>query len=160
MTSPDADSLSTYGGAKQNYGVAPVDPTTDDDASAINQMKATVAMNSRTSPRVEVAFLGHATTPTIDTWEAVWKAGTGTAPIPAHSATGIYTLTLPTSVNDELGVAHTLNLTRAWGQAEGSTAYQVQCKVTSPNVITAWVFNAAGAAANDAAGVTLVVWAR
>lgn len=157
MTLPESDSLDTYGGEKNDYGPV-VDPTTDRAAADANKAFATVAMGSRMVPRVEVAFLGHATAPTVSAWEAVWKGTTTTAPVPAHSATGVYTLTFPSSVNDELIEAHVVNMQRAWGQAEGATAYHVQCSV-SANVVTVRVFDMAGAA-NDAVGATLVAWAR
>lgn len=159
MPLPDASSLDTYGGSKANYGVGPVDPSTDDDADEINKMKADVAMGTRMVPRCETVFTGHATTPVYTTHEAVWKGATATAPTIARAATGRYTITYASSVNDELVIAHTLNLKRAWAQAEGTTAYHVQARVTSVNVITVDVFDMAGVA-NDAVGVTLVAWAR
>ena len=157
MTLPDADTINSYGGQLSDYGPV-VDPSTDRAAADANKAYATVAMGSRMVPRVEVAFAGHATTPTLTAWEAVWKGATATAPTPAHSSTGVYTITLPTSVNDELAASHSVNLQRAWGQVEGSTAYHVQCTV-SANVITARIFDMAGVA-NDAVGATIVFWAR
>lgn len=158
MPLPDADSLDTYGGEMSNYLVDPVDPTTDLDASYFNAMACTVAMGSRMLPRCEVVFTGHATTPVFTSFEAAWKGATPTSPTIARTGTGVYTATFPATVNDELGDAHSVNLHRAWGQAEGSTGYHVQCSAAA-NVVTIRVFNSSFSA-NDAAGVTLVVWAR
>lgn len=155
MTLPDADSLSTFGGPYSNYGVAPVDPTTDVDAAFFNKMAADVAMASRMVSRCSVAFAGSASAPTVASFEAVWKAATGTSPTPARTGTGTFTFTFPTSVNDELGVSHVLNLTSAEARAEGSTLYPCQASA-SGNVITVYVFNSAGAL-NDAVGVTIRV---
>lgn len=160
MTAPDADSLATYGGARSNYGdLDSIDPSTDLGAAEFNLLACTAAMNSRMATRAEVVFTGHATTPVYTSHEAVWKGTTATAPTIARSGAGIFTATFPSTVLDELGVSHTLNLTRAWGQAEGTTSYNVQCSAAA-NVITVRVFLDSSGAANDAAGVTLVVWAR
>ena len=158
MTLPDADSLANFGGALSNYLVDPVDPTTDLDASYWNALAATVAMGSRMFPRCEVAFTGASSAPTVSSFEAVWKGATETAPTTARTGAGVFTLTFPTSVNDELAVAHTLNLVSVRGWAEGSTAYHVQASA-SANVITVRVFDMAGAA-NDAVGATIRVEAR
>ena len=159
MTLPSLDTLSSYGGALNNYGTGVVDPTTDRDAAAANQAYATIAMASRMVPRCEVAFTGSSTSPALASWEAVWRQATGTAPTIGRTGVGIYTITWPTTVNDELTVSHTLNLQRSHGQAEGAASYRVQCQATSPNVITVWTFNSSGTLV-DPTGVTIVVWAR
>lgn len=157
MTLPDADSLATYGGPYAD--ALPVrDPSTDMAAAKFNLLAATVAMGSRMLPRCEVAFAGAASAPTVASFEAVWKGATGTSPTPARSGTGTFTFTFPTSVNDELGTAHVLNLTSARAWAEGATAYTCQASAAG-NVITVYVFNSAGAL-NDAVGVTIRVAAR
>lgn len=158
MTLPDADSLSTYGGPYANYGVGPVDPTTDLDANLFNKMAATIAMASRMVDRCEVAFTWNGASLSLSSWEAVWKGKTVTAPVLARSAAGTYTVTFPTSVQDELLVFHTLNFTSAFGWAQGSTAYDVQAQ-GSGNVLTLYVFNTSGTL-TDPTNVTLRVRAR
>jgi hypothetical protein len=156
---PESASLSEFGGVKSNYFVAPVDPTTDIDEDNWNYLICNAAMGSRMQPRCEAVFTGHATTPVFVEFEAVWKGGTATSPVIARTGSGVFTVTYPASVNDELGEAHSVNLKRAWGQAEGTTSYTVQCSA-SANVVTVRVFLTSTGAANDAADVTLVVWAR
>ena len=145
MTLPDADSLSTYGGPYANYGIGPVDPTTDLDANLFNKALANVAMMSRMVDRCDVLITTNATglTATVTSWEAMWKGVTTTAPTVARSGTGIWTLTWPTAVQDELLVSHTLNLTSAAGAALGATALHVQAQA-SANVLTFYVFTAGG----------------
>lgn len=146
MPLPDSDAFSTYGGALSDYGTGVVDPTTDRAASAANAAYCSVAMMTRTALRGHFAFATNGTsnpaTPT--SYEYVWKGSTTTAPTAARSSQGVYTFTLPTTVLDELGATHSVNLVRAWGQAQGSTAYHVQCSV-SVNVITVRLFDMAGA---------------
>lgn len=158
MPLPDADSLSSYGGEKADYEVAVVDETTDLGAAQWNALAATVADGSRMFPRCSGVFTGHGSAPVFVSFEAVWKGNSGTAPTMARSGSGVFTATFPSSVNDALGDAHTLNLTRAKAWAEGSTAYHCQASAAA-NVVTIRVFDMAGAT-NDAVGVTLVFEAR
>ena len=117
---------------------------------------------SQTAPRAIYRFIGHATTPTDASSNyqyAVWGNDVSVKPTPAHTGTGVYTLTWPTTVTDELGESHSVNLVDGWANVNGSTLYHVQVTITSPNVATVYVFNAAGAA-NDAVGVTIAVYVR
>lgn len=160
MTLPNTATFDTYGVRKSNY--APVeDPSTDEDADDRNEYVNDVASMTHTALRAWYAFVGHGTTPTDATsnvHDAVWGNDVSVKPTPAHSATGVYTITWPTSINDELDVDYSVNLRHAWANVEGSTLYFVQCTVTAPNVVTVRVFNAAGAA-DDAVGVTISVLA-
>lgn len=158
MTLPDADAISTFGAPYSNYGVDPVDPTTDLSAALFNKMAADVAMMSRMVRRCEVAFVGAASAPTVSSFEALWKAATVTSPTTARTGSGVFTFTFPASVLDELGETHVLNLTSAKAWAEGATAYHCQASATGA-VITVNVFDMAGAA-NDAVGATIRVVAR
>lgn len=146
MTLPDADSISTYGGPYANYGIGPVDPTTDLDANLFNKVIANVAMASRMADRCEVAIKTNSwngATGTVSAWEAVWKGVSTTPPTVVHTATGTWTVTWPATVQDELLATHTVNLTSAFGAAQGTTALHVQAQA-SANVITFYVFSATG----------------
>lgn len=163
MTLPDVDTIDTFGGALEDYGIGIVDPTTDRAAEDGNKAFANVAMMTHTNPRAVCRFVGHATTPTDPTsglvHDAQWGDAVAVKPTVAKTGTGVYTITWPTDVDDELSESHALNLKAAWGQAEGSTAYHVQCSVTSANVVTVYVFDMAGTA-NNAAAATISVWVR
>lgn len=149
MTFPSIDTIDTYGGELTDYGVAIVDATTDRPAAKANMAYGSVAALTHCSPQLIVRFTGHATTPVLVSWEAAWKVGSPTAPVPAHAGTGVYTITLPTTFVDELGETQTTNFRWAIGQSISSTKYGVQCDVTGANVITVYTFNAGGTA-NDA----------
>jgi hypothetical protein len=157
---PDVDSLSTYGGAKEDY--APVeDYTTDEAAAHRNLYAANVAAMTHTATRAWVSFVGNAssaTDPASNIHDAVWGNGVSVKTTNARTGTGVWTLTWPTSVTDELGVSHAVNLRRAWASVEGSTPYLVTVTPTSSNVLTVRIFNTSGTA-NDAAGVTINVFA-
>lgn len=159
MPLPDVDDLAALGGTFQNYASVE-DPNTDCDAAFFNKNNANNAAMTQTLPRAICTFVGNATTPTDPpsgfVHAAVWGASAPVKPTPARTGAGVYTLTFPTTVTDELGDSHTVNFRRAHGFAEGSTAYHVQVEVTSANVLTVRVFDAGGTP-NDAAGVNLTV---
>lgn len=158
MTLPDADSLSTYGGPYANYGIGPVDPTTDLDANLFNKVIANVAMMSRMVDRCEVAFVWNGSTATVSSWEAMWKGVTTTAPTVARSSTGLFVITWPSTVQDELLVSHTTNLVSAFGWAQGSTAFEVQAQA-SANTTTVYTFTGSGTL-TDPTNATIRVRAR
>lgn len=158
---PGVDSLATYGGAKVNEH-AIEDATAEEDAAERNLMACNVAGSTQTLPRAIRRFIGHGTTPTdpvTGVHYAVWGNELADKPVVANAGTGIYTITWPTTVTDELGETHDVNLVDGWANVKGSTLYHVQVDITSPNVATVYVFNAASAP-NNAVGVTLAVYVR
>jgi hypothetical protein len=161
MTLPAVDALADVGGAKDNY--APVeDPTTDEDADHRNIYAANATAMTQTVARAMCRFVGHAVTPTdpaSNVHFAVWGNDVSVKPVVAHSATGVYTITWPTTVTDELLEDHSVNLADGWGNTNGATLCYVQVTITAPNVATVYTFNAGGAA-NDCAGVTFAVFVR
>lgn len=160
MTLPDVDDLATLGGTKTN--AHPVeDPTTDLDAAQDNKQRCDVAMMTHTAPRAWARFTAAATTGAmvLVAHDAHWGNTAPVAPVLARSSAGIFTLTFPTSVNDELAVAHTTNFRGAWGTSRGgATKYTIDVIPSSANVLTAYVRDAANALA-DAAGVGFDVFA-
>lgn len=160
MSLPDIDSLSTYGGALNNS--TPVeDPTTDRDANLANKAYANVAALTHTGIRAWCAFVGHATTPpdpVSNVHDAVWGNPPAVKPVVAKTGTGVYTVTFPATVQDELDATHSVNLRRAWASVEGTTPYLTTATVTSANVVTVRLFTDAGAA-NNAVATTITVYA-
>lgn len=157
---PGIDSLETYGGRKDDY--APVeDPSTDESAAHRNLYAANVAAMTNTACRAWCALVGHGTSPTAPVSNihgAVWGDSTTVRPVTARTGTGVFTITWPETVLDELGEEHTVNLRRCWVNVEGSTLYFCTATVTASNVITLRVFNTS-AAANDGVGTTFTVYA-
>src|SRR5271169_4903419 len=109
---PESSSFDDFGGAKINYS-DPVDDTTDRDASEVNGVFCDVAMMSRAAVRGWLRMTLSASTPTLastTSWNTTWKGSTSTPPVLARSTTGVFTITFPTTVNDENGDSHTVNI--------------------------------------------------
>lgn len=163
MPLPDIDSIDTYGGALSNYEPI-VDPTTDEDASWRNAYVCNVAMMTRTALRAVRRFKGHATTPadpsTGTVHEAMWGNTNGVKPSVVHNATGIYDVTFPASVDDELGTAHDVNLRWAMAQVEQSdgTFRAAHAKVTGANTVRIYTYS--GTTLNDLSDevICVLVW--
>ena len=156
---PDVDSLATYGGAMANY--APVeDPTTDRDATAANKAYASTAAMTHTATRLWCRFQTNTTTGTmiLIAFDSTWgSALDGRQPALARAGTGLFTLTVPATIVDELGVTHAIALRGGYGNCESaSTPYFVSISTNGASQITVAVFNAAGAL-NDAAGVSFSI---
>lgn len=159
MTIPDTDSVNTYGGALNNAG--PVeDPTTDRDAGAMNKALASVSGMTHTAVRAIVRFTAAASggAMVLVSHDAVWGNSNSVAPTLGRTGTGIFTITWPSSVTDELTVSHTVALRYGTSNPRGSVFYQPQVVITSGNVATVYVFNA-GNAASDAVGADFEVFA-
>lgn len=161
MTLPDRDTIDTVGGAKRNYG--PVeDPTTDRDAIQANKAYANSSMSTRTQPRAWCLFTTSATTPTLEDDDAVWGNDVDLKPAIARTGTGVFTITWPETVYDEIPSAdlgrelHTVNLRYAKPWVTGATPLHVTATVTAANVVTVRVFNTAGTLV-DAAGAIIGV---
>jgi hypothetical protein len=154
---PDIDTIATLGGKLQNY--APVaDPLTDLAADLDNNNRCDTAMMTRLAQKSWCAITLAATTNAIVllAHEAQWGNGGAVAPVPAHVSTGIYRVTYPATVEDELGNSHTLNFRWGEGHVRGSAAYTVNVVPVAPNMLMVYVQNYSGALA-DAAGTSIDV---
>lgn len=165
MSLPQRSNINSFDAAgKINYQLLPpVNPLTDWDNPSLARAASDVAGLGLTAPRIWVRLTLASTTGALVVvgWQAVWGNVTMTPPIPARSATGAFTLTLPTVVSDEYdastGVTNniTVNLLAAHGSLEGSTFGHINCSATA-NLITIYTANAGGTA-NDLAGVTVLI---
>ena len=161
---PDIATLANdLGGTLVNY--APIeDPTTDLDAGFDNNSRCMVAMMSHTAPRSWAKFTTAATTGALvlNAHDAMWGSSLGVAPALARSSTGVFTLTYPTTVNDELQPpygpnAHTVNF--RWGTASDRSAtagYDIKAVPTAANVLTVYVRDSTNTLV-DAAGLIIDV---
>lgn len=152
---PDTISYDDVGGTKSDY-TAPVNAATDRSASDINIAFVNAAMLTRTGNRGWIRFTTDGSgVPSLigpTSWQAVWKANTSAQPVAAKSTTGVMTFTFPTTVVDEMGESHTLNIQLAQGQSETNGCF-VACSC-SVNVITVRTFTAAGTTPADIASAT------
>lgn len=173
MTLPDISSLDDYGGPKANY--APItDPTTDEDAADRNRYACDVAMMTHTAPRAFVRFVaanGSAPTdPASNVHDAQWGSTVSVKPAVARTGEGVWTVTWPSTVDDELtdedtalggGETHTTNIRAAIAQATAVAGVlkHAVAEITSANVVTVRGFLADGTA-DDIAGstITVVIW--
>lgn len=173
MPLPSISSIDNYGGPKANY--APVtDPTTDEDAADRNRYVCDVAMMGHSAPRGFVRFVAadgaDPSDPASNVHDAMWGSSVSVKPAVARTGEGVWTVTLPTTVDDELttedaslggGETHTVNVRAAVAQATAVAGVLVHAvaELTSANVITVRGFTAAGTA-DDIAGstITVVYW--
>jgi hypothetical protein len=162
MSLPDRDSIQTFGGPYADYSPV-IDSSTDASSAGFNPMLSDVAMLGLPAVRAWVRFTPAGTgTPTLASHMAMWGTGAGVAPTIARTSTGIYTVTWPSLVADQVpaGAAgyfgnHTLNLLASTGQTEGSTYFAVQGSA-SANVGTYAIFNTSNVLA-DPNGPTILV---
>lgn len=162
MTLPSIDTITNYGGALTDYGGSVTDPTTDRPAGSAtsagsNQAYASVAAMTHTAPRCFAKFVGAASAPATPTvYNSNWHQNTPTAPTMSRTGTGVFRMTWPATVTDELGGTQTINFRFGIASAEGGTFAHPQVSVVSANVLQIDVLDAAGAH-TDAVGVIIVV---
>ena len=114
MTLPDSDTLANYLAADQLVDFSPmVDPNTDLPAEGANEAFASLAMMTRMAPRAYVVLVPGDGSVELTEHDAVWGNTYLVAPTVEYINTGRYVVTFPASVNDALGVEHSVNLRRA-----------------------------------------------
>lgn len=152
MPLPDIDTVDTYGGELVDY--APVeDPTTDQSGEGLNALKSTSASLTHTAARAWARFQGGdgfifvPDFTATNSHDANWGNDLGVRPVLARTGTGVYTLTWPSTVTDELGEAHAVNFRWAKASFENQAAV-VNAECTAVNVVTIRVWDMAGAAAD------------
>jgi hypothetical protein len=146
-------------------------PTTEQSASSANRMAEDTAQMTRTASRIMVSFATSAAAPgaivVVDS-TSVWGDGIAFQPIIEKSATGTYVIEYATEYEDALvgtegneAVEETEQVVFrfSWGSAKGATFGHVQGSEAN-NIITAYVFDAAGNLSDLGGGVTVQVFAR
>lgn len=152
MALPDqATGADNYGTPYQNE--RPVeDPTTEPDAGAINEALVDTAACTRMICRARVTFTGLTYTSgsqsiTVDNHNAVWGSSDGVKPTIVQTAAGIYVVTWPATVVDELGDTHTLNMIMPLEPMTiDATLSRVKVTAFTANTLSLKAFNAAGSA--------------
>lgn len=163
-------SIDSYGGPKANYSVV-TDPTTDEDAAHRNRYVCDVGMMMLTAPRGFVRFVtangATPSDPVSNVHAALWGSAVGVKPVVARTGEGVWTVTLPATVGDDLtlegeelggGVTHTVSVRAAIAQASpvAGVLKHAVADVTSANVITVYGYLANGTA-DDIPGSTVTV---
>jgi hypothetical protein len=155
MALPGVAAVATYGSVLKDYS-AISDSSTDRPAAGTNPSYSDVAAMTHTAPRlwVRMTLLSAGTTPTLVGWDAVWNNGINAAPVLARSSAGVFTITVPATVQDEvpsnmpgyIGPV-TVNLRGGWANDRaGSTAwYAAKIIPTAANILTLYFYkNTAG----------------
>lgn len=165
MTAFTTDSFATYGGGLNDYSPV-VDPSTDRPAAGANAAYAATAGMTHTAPRAwcRVTLNGSAA-PVLVAHDAIWGNSVAVAPVLARTGVGTVTSTWPTTVSDEITAGQPgytgplpLNLRAGWAQNRGTTLYHRIIDITSANVATLRVFNAAGSSADTAGATDFDIW--
>lgn len=144
MPVPAIDTFDDLGGALSNLAGMPVEnPLTDVDADADNRARCNVAAMTHTTTHAWVAWTGATWTGspasvTPDDHEAVWGSSVSVRPTVSQTAEGVWLVTWPTTITDELGTTHTVNIRRCrawfisgslvWAQPSAKTAHTVTVK--------------------------------
>jgi hypothetical protein len=170
---PDISSLAELGGALTNYSSV-VDPTTDEDAKYRNRYACDVAMMGHTAARALCSFTAvngsNPTDPTGFVHDALWGSLVAVKPTVARTGEGVWTVTWPSTVDDELsdedasiggGETHSVNIRRAMAQgtAVAGVLKHAVAEVTSAAVVTVRGYMADGTI-DDIAGsiITVIAW--
>ncbi len=135
---PDIDALASMGGALKNYANV-ADVTTDLDAEFDNRSRMQVAMMSHTAIRAWARVTLAATTGAmiLVAHDAVWGNTAPVAPTPARTSSGLFTLTWPATVNDELARVHTVNFRCAFANSrDGTNGYILRAAPTAANILS------------------------
>ena len=138
---PGQATLGNYGGVKVDYAPS-VNGATDRDATPVNQAFQDVAAMTLTSVRAYVAWYYASSTVTIVSCNAEWG---NTPPTITRTSTGVYTVTWPTTITDDLGNVVPVVMYHGWGTLEGAIQQYCSPQMTSPNVATAFCWNSSGA---------------
>ena len=104
MTLPDIDDIDVFGGALYDYS-AVIDPTTDRPAAGANPAYCDIAALTHTALRAWVRFtLNGTATPVLVAHDSNWGNSPSVAPTFTRTSAGLYTITWPTVVYDEIPV--------------------------------------------------------
>jgi hypothetical protein len=166
MSAVGADALATYGGPLFDYS-AVIDATRDRPASGANAAYAAVAGLSHPAPLAWVSFTVNGTgAPVLVAHDARWGNAIGVAPVPTRSSPGVYVVTWPVNVQDEIPIGFPgyrgplpLNLRAGWPNLRVvATAFDLFVNITSANVATISCFSVAGSLADPGVATGIDVW--
>lgn len=152
MTAPARATLGTYGGPWNDYS-AVVDATTDVSAgnstSGGNAWAIDTESMLRTAVRAWVVFTPAGTgSPTLGTNWTMWPTSGNAAPVVTRTGVGLYAITCPVSVIDEMSASQTLNLLAGDCQCQSQSVLWLAQVSVSGNVVSIAIFNSSGALAD------------
>lgn len=167
---PKVASINSYGGPKNDYS-SPKDSSTDRSAAGVNPAYGDVAAMTHTAARSWARMTVHSAggTPTLVANDEVWNNGNNAAPTTARSGAGVFTLTYPTTVVDEIPATspgyigpQAVNFRAGRGSNRGGTTwYQVEVVPTAANVLTVYLWKFSGGVptlGDPASDIDVDVW--
>ena len=161
MTLPNVDTIESYGGLKEDYGIAVVNSETDRAAADANRCYSNVAMATHTNIRAWVQFTSAATTEAcaIVTHDALWGNSSFVSPTISRASQGTFDITWPAEVVPETAeAAIPINIRFAGPvNAFGNVYRHVQSSRTAANVLRIYTFDSSGVL-QDFAGTTYGAW--
>lgn len=168
MPLPASSTIENFDGQNKvnNQGLPPANQSLDWNNPLLAAATSDVAALGQTGPRFWCRLTLAASTGSLVLlqWRSVWQNVTTTAPIPARTSTGLFTITLPNFVSDEydasVGITNNIsvNLGAGHGNIEGSGLGKEVNVSASGNVITIYTGLSGSAAANDLVGTTISVF--
>lgn len=163
MTLPNSSSINAYGSGILVDAVPLVDPTSELGAAALNPLRNDVSAMTAVVPRLIFQFTGTAGLVSIAstaTWTAgndsVWGNAPAVQPVLTRTGTGVITVQLPSTVQDQLLNSILVNIRNVAVSVGGTTAGHAQVVVTSASTFTIHLFNSSGSA-NDLVGNLIFV---
>lgn len=159
MPLPDSDDISTFGGEISDYRQVP-DPTVERTAAQDNAIAGDVAMMTRTAVRAWAKCEMRSGAQSVLDHDAVWGGGDSVKPVVARTGAGVYTVTWAATQTDALGDSHSVNLRAGFACPTAAAATIVHVGITSANVATVKLFDAAGTAIDLAASESCTVYVR
>ncbi len=150
----DPANLDSYGG--DFHDEIPVEDSTSQLSSTYyTRLASDAAQMTRTSVRAWASFTPTATAapltfdPAVVTARSWWGAGGGAQkPVVTKTATGLYQLTWPPTLNDELSVPEDVAFLTGWAVVMGTVLGSAQIGAIGANAVAVRIYNSSAALAD------------
>lgn len=146
---PTRISRTALGPTKQNAAIGVIHPAKYIGAVETELAYWQVSGLSVAAPRAwALVTWDGATAVSLTAAGEAWDPNGASAPTVARTSAGVYTVTYAATYNDETGTAVSTNLLAASVTARGTTARIPTWEIASSRIITVYLFDAAGSAAD------------
>ena len=162
MSLPSKNSFANLGGQLVDYSPA-TDPTTDLPASCDDETRSDVSDMTRTVTKAwfGLSVSGSACSIAGNGYDATYGNAGIYKPVPVYSSSGVYTVTLPASIVDNLGVTRYISLQTGWASYSGSATFGYPTvTVTGPNTVTVrcYIIGSGPVLGDPPSGATITVF--
>lgn len=146
---PTRTTRAAFGPTKRNASVGLVTPEYHAGATEINlDYWQTAGMSLAICRAWALVTWDGATSVSITAAGEAWDPTAAAEPTVARSSAGVYTVTYDATYVDETDTAVSTSLLAASATPQGSTARFATCAIGSSRIVTVYVFDAAGSAAD------------